>query len=75
MTLLFLGLPLVMARHSRNIFVAAGSCLLMVAIFLIVVLASHGLGMSYLLKPALAAWGPLLVFVPGAVAMSEPLRR
>jgi lipopolysaccharide export system permease protein len=75
MTLLFLGLPLVMARDSRNMFVAAGMCLLMVTIFLIVVLASHAMGMNYLLAPALAAWGPLVIFIPTAMAMSEPLRR
>ncbi len=74
-TLFFLGLPLVLARESRNVFVAAGSCLLMVTMFMIVLLACHAMGMNYLITPALAAWCPLMIFVPLALAMSEPLRR
>jgi lipopolysaccharide export system permease protein len=73
--LVFLGLPLVLARESRNVFISAGSCLIMVALFMGVLLACHGMGMSYLLSPALATWCPLLIFVPVALAISEPLRR
>lgn len=74
-TLFFLGLPLVLARESRNVFVAVGSCLLMVTTFMVVVLACHAMGMNYLMTPALAAWCPLMIFVPLALAMSSPLRR
>ncbi len=64
-SLLLLGLPLVLARHNRNLFVAAAQCLGLVAGFHVVVLTSHAMGNnSYMVSPALAAWLPLLVFGP-----------
>jgi lipopolysaccharide export system permease protein len=73
--LVFLGLPLVLARESQNAFIAAGRCLLITMAFLVVVLACQGLGMNYVIRPSLAAWCPLMLFVPMASLMSEPLRR
>lgn len=75
MTLFLLGLPVIMARETRNIFVSAGSCLLVVAGFFIVTLGFQSLGLNYLIEPAQAAWGPLLLLIPLAVARSGPLRR
>lgn len=65
-TLLFLGLPLVLSREQRNIFVAAGLCVSVVAVFFLVVLACHALGKGCLMDPPLAAWCPLLIFAPAA---------
>jgi len=65
-TLLFLGLPLVLSREQRNIFVAAGLTVLIVAVFFVVVIACHTLGKGCLLDPPLAAWCPLLIFAPAA---------
>ena len=67
-TLLFLGIPLVVSRTSRNIFVAIGMCVGIVTAFLLVVIGLQALGSSYWIDPALAAWIPLMVFVPLAVA-------
>jgi lipopolysaccharide export system permease protein len=64
MTLLCLGLPLVLARQQRNVFVASGTCVLVVAAFVLVMMACHAAGGSYLISPALAAWCPLLIFAP-----------
>ena len=75
MALFFLGVPIVLARESRNVFVAAGSCVLIVASFYLIMLAAHGLGMHFLLTPAQAAWTPVMITVPWAVAASAPLRR
>ena len=72
-TLLFLGLPLVAARDNRNVFVAIGICMALVAFFFIVQIACQQLGASCLISPALAAWGPLMIFVPGAVGMSTAM--
>ena len=66
-TLLLLGLPIVLSRQSRNVFVSAGICLLVVAGFVLVVLACHQAGGATLITPALAAWIPLMLFVPAAV--------
>lgn len=74
LTLLFLGLPLVLGRDNRNMFLAIGMCVGVVILFASFVLGSQYLGAAYLLSPALAAWLPLMVFVPWAVATSDPLR-
>jgi lipopolysaccharide export system permease protein len=73
-TLLFLGLPLVVTRYSRNVFVAIGLCLVVVTVFLLTVIGLQYLGGVCLIGPALAAWAPLLLFVPVAVGLSEGMR-
>ena len=74
LTLLFLGLPLVLSRSNRNVFMAIGMCLALVVAFMLVVFGCQMLGESYWLEPSLAAWLPLMIFVPCAVAISLPLR-
>jgi lipopolysaccharide export system permease protein len=74
LTLLFLGLPLVLTGSSRNVFMSIGVCLALVVAFMLVVVACNYLGSSYLLEPSLAAWLPLMIFVPTASALSLPLR-
>jgi lipopolysaccharide export system permease protein len=74
-TLLLLGLPLVVSRESRNVFMAIGLCMGVVTVFLLVVIGFQQLGSTYLLDPALAAWAPLMLFVPAAVGLSESMWR
>ena len=74
LTLLFLGLPLVLSRSNRNVFVAIGLCLVLVLAFMLVVMGCKYLGSSYWLEPSLAAWLPLMIFVPCAVALAQPFR-
>ena len=74
MTLLFLGLPLVLTRENRNMFVAIGLCMVAVTMFMMIVLASQYIGAVSLVSPAFAAWLPLFIFVPVAVNLCEPLR-
>jgi lipopolysaccharide export system permease protein len=73
-TLVFLGLPLVLSRSNRNVFLAIGMCLVLVVVFMLVVMGARYLGSSYWLEPSLAAWLPLFIFVPCAVLLSHPLR-
>jgi len=73
-TLLFLGLPLVLARENRNMFLAIGKCVGLVVVFMFVVIGCQTLGAKSFLNPALAVWLPLMIFVPWAVGSSEPLR-
>ena len=73
-TLLFLGLPLVLSRQTHNLFVSVGLCVLLVLVYMVVILGCHYLGASLKIGPALAAWIPLMIFVPLAVSMSQPLR-
>jgi len=72
-TLLFLGLPLVVARDNRNVFVAIGLCIGLVSLYFIVSIASQKLGENLLISPVLAAWLPLMIFVPAAVGMSSAM--
>jgi lipopolysaccharide export system permease protein len=72
-TLLFLGLPLVAARDNRNVFLAIGLCMGLVALFFMVAIACQQLGANCLISPALAAWAPLMIFVPAAVAMASAM--
>lgn len=69
-TLLLLGLPLVVGNGQRNVFLAIGMSILVVTSFLVVTLASHGLGSISLFSPAVAAWLPLLIFIPAAAGLS-----
>lgn len=75
LTLFMLGIPLVLSRDQRNIFVAAAMCVGLVAVFFVVVLLCHALGGNYILSPALAAWLPLVLFAPAAYATAAPLWR
>ncbi len=74
-TLLFLGLPLILSRENRNLFMAIGLCAAVVTIFMLIVLACQYLGGIYFISPALAAWLPLMLFVPLAAILVEPLLR
>ncbi len=70
-TLLFLGLPLVLTRENRNVFAAIGLCIMVVSVFVLVTLAMQHIGANYFfIPPALAAWAPLMLFVPAAVGMA-----
>jgi lipopolysaccharide export system permease protein len=76
LTLLFIGLPLVASRESRNVFIAIGQCMGLVAVFLLVVIGFQQLGRAmFLLSPAQAAWAPLMLFVPAAVELARGLRK
>lgn len=71
MTLLFLGLPLVLNGTNRNVFVAIGLCGAVCTAFMLVSLGFQYLGAAAMLRPALAAWAPLVMFVPIAVGMFD----
>jgi len=74
-TLLLLGVPIVLSQNSRNLFMVIGLCLAIVVAFMMVALACQYLGNTSLISSALAAWLPLIIFIPVAVALTEPLRR
>ena len=50
-----------------------GLCVAVVAGFHVVVIAAQQLGNISRITPALAAWLPLMIFVPLAAAVSKPL--
>ena len=63
--MLLIGLPLVIARGERNLYLSAGLCMFVVMIMSLVIIASHAMGASRIISsPAVAAWIPVLLFVP-----------
>ena len=72
--LLFLGLPVIMSPQ-RRVFVSVGLCVLIMAVYTTVVICSHALGIHDLISTPLAAWIPLLLFVPVAVFQSNAFFR
>jgi hypothetical protein len=70
-----IGLPLVLSRRGRSPFLAVGLAMGVVAGFLLVALTCEFLGNSGWIGPSLAAWLPLFVFVPLAVATGSDLFR
>lgn len=72
-TLLFVGLPIILSRGGRNVFLSIGLCLTIVAIFLGALVVCQFLGANSWTSPALAAWLPLLIFAPVAVALRGAL--
>jgi len=73
MTLLFLGLPLIVVRESRNVFIAMGICMGVTTAFSVVVIGTQYLGAAAFFSPPLAAWMPLLIFAPLATLLAEHL--
>jgi lipopolysaccharide export system permease protein len=63
--LILLGLPMVVNRNGRNLFVMIGASMLTVMAFFVVKTLSGAMGGSgYLLTPAMAAWMPVLILGP-----------
>ncbi len=71
--LVLIGLPLVMTRRNQNVFVSVGKCFLLVLVFWIVVTGAQQAGEAYLLRPALAAWLPVIALSPVAVLLLHSL--
>ena len=75
LTLLLLGLPMVIGGIERNVFVSAGICFGIVGLVQLTVVVCYSLGASSLIRPALAAWAPALLYVPAAIVSMRGLRR
>jgi lipopolysaccharide export system permease protein len=71
--LVVMGLALILRDPGRNIYVGAGLCLIMCAVFFAAVFACRQLGDQEWLTPALAAWLPVLLFGPFAFALFDAI--
>ncbi len=71
MILVFMGLSVILTDQNRNVFISAGLCLVLCALFFAAIFASRQLGDSDILSPALAAWLPVLIFGPIAFVMFD----
>jgi lipopolysaccharide export system permease protein len=73
LSIVLLGIPLVLRRETRNIFMAAAIGVLVVIALWMVTFISDALGRNYLISATLAAWLPLLIFGPLAYVAARPL--
>lgn len=74
-SLLLLGLPMIVSNSERNIFVSAGFGFMIVGSVFLIDAACQGLGAYRLIEPAaLAAWLPLIIFVPLSVLSMRKLK-
>jgi lipopolysaccharide export system permease protein len=71
--LVMMGLAIILRDQTRHIFISAGLCLVMCAVFYGVVFACKFLGNADYLPPALAAWLPVLIFGPLAFALYDAI--
>jgi len=71
MVLVFLGLSVILRDQNRNVFIAAGLCLCMCAMIYAAMFGCKYLGDHDFIPPALAAWGPVLVFGPMAFVLFD----
>jgi lipopolysaccharide export system permease protein len=71
--LVFLGLAVILRDQNRNIFISAGLCLALCALFFAVCFGCRHLGEREYITPALAAWLPVLLFGPLSFAMFDAI--
>jgi lipopolysaccharide export system permease protein len=55
-------MSVILRDQNRNVFISAGLCLVLCAVFFAVGFGCKHLGEKELLSPALAAWLPVVVF-------------
>jgi lipopolysaccharide export system permease protein len=73
MILVFLGLSVILRDQNRNVFISAGLCLLICALFFAACFACQQLGDKEFVSPALAAWMPVMIFGPLAFVMFDAI--
>ena len=71
MILVFMGLSVILRDQNRNVFISAGLCLVLCALFFSALFACKYLGDYEHLSPALAAWLPVLGFGPLSFVMFD----
>jgi lipopolysaccharide export system permease protein len=71
--LVLLGLAVILRDQNRHVFINAGLCLVLCAIFYATVYGCKYLGDNDFVSPPLAAWLPVLIFGPVAVALIDAI--
>jgi lipopolysaccharide export system permease protein len=73
MLLVIMGLSIILRDQTRHVFISAGLCLAMCAVFFAVVFGGKFLGTADYVSPALAAWLPVLIFAPLSFALYDAI--
>jgi lipopolysaccharide export system permease protein len=71
--LVFMGLSVILRDQNRNVFISAGMCLALCAVFFAMTFMCKHLGDNEYLTPALAAWLPVLVFGPVSFVLFDAI--
>jgi lipopolysaccharide export system permease protein len=69
--LIMMGLSVILRDQNRNVFLSAGMCLLLCGLFFAALFTCKFLGDNEYLAPALAAWTPVILFGPFALALFD----
>jgi lipopolysaccharide export system permease protein len=69
--LVLMGLGVILRDQTRNVFISAGMCLVICAVFFAACLTCQYLGNNEHLAPATAAWLPVLLFGPLSMVMFD----
>jgi lipopolysaccharide export system permease protein len=73
MLLVIMGLSIILRDQTRHVFISAGLCLIMCALFFAAVFGGKFLGTADYISPALAAWLPILIFGPFSIALYDAI--
>ncbi len=71
MILVLAGVSVILRDQNRNVFLSTGLCLVLCGLFFAAQFTCKSLGDNEYLSPALAAWIPVLIFGPLALAMFD----
>jgi lipopolysaccharide export system permease protein len=71
--LVILGLSIILRDQTRHVFISAGLCLAMCAVFYGVVYTCKFLGDGDIVSPALSAWLPVIIFGPITMAQYDAI--
>jgi lipopolysaccharide export system permease protein len=71
--LVVMGLGVILQNPNRKVFISAGMCLVLCAVFFAACFLFKHLGDNEYLTPALAAWMPVLMFGPLSVALFDAI--
>ncbi len=73
MLLITMGLAVILRDPHRHVFVSAGWCVVLCAVYYGVTLSCKFLGDHEILAPAWAAWMPVLLFAPASLVMIDSI--
>lgn len=73
MILVVMGLSVILRDQNRSVFISAGLCLVLCAVFFGACLGAKYLGDHELLSPSLAAWLPVFFFGPLALVQFDAI--
>jgi lipopolysaccharide export system permease protein len=72
--LVLMSLSVILRDQNRNVFISAGLCLVICAIFFAAGIASKNLGDSEYLSPITAAWLPIMFFGPVGFVLFDAIQ-